>query len=43
MIGEGQEVFCGQAKDIPALLPERSVRCCVTSPPYWSLRGNRVK
>lgn len=34
----GNYIFCGQAKDILARLPERSVRCCITSPPYWSLR-----
>ncbi len=35
---EGSYIFCGQAKDVLTLLPDQSVRCCVTSPPYWSLR-----
>ena len=32
------ELCCGDALDVLASLPERSVRCCVTSPPYWGLR-----
>lgn len=31
-------VYCGDALEVLAALPEESVDCCVTSPPYWSLR-----
>lgn len=34
----GSHLFCGQAKCVLALLPDQSIRCCITSPPYWSLR-----
>jgi len=29
----------GSALDVLLSLPERSVHCCVTSPPYWNLRS----
>jgi DNA modification methylase len=28
----------GECRAILATLPERSIQCCVTSPPYWGLR-----
>jgi site-specific DNA-methyltransferase (adenine-specific) len=31
-------ILCGNALDILKLLPANSIRCCVTSPPYWGLR-----
>lgn len=31
-------VMVGDTRASLARLPERSVRCCVTSPPYWGLR-----
>jgi len=34
----GLTIFCGDARDVLRGLPERSVHCCVTSPPYWGLR-----
>ena len=30
--------FCGDCRHVLPTLPERSVHCCVTSPPYWGLR-----
>jgi DNA modification methylase len=35
----GPVVVCGDALDVLKTLPERSVQCCVTSPPYWGLRN----
>ena len=32
------DLYCGHALDVLAELPERSVQCVVTSPPYWGLR-----
>jgi len=31
-------LLVGNVLDVLPTLPERSVRCCVTSPPYWGLR-----
>lgn len=35
-------IICGKAEEVLELLPEKSFQCCVTSPPYWSLRDYRV-
>jgi len=35
-------LYCGDVRAILPTLPERSVRCCVTSPPYWGLRDYGV-
>ena len=32
-------LYLGNVTDVLARLPERSVQCCVTSPPYWGLRS----
>lgn len=34
----GIEIFHGDCRDVLAGLPEQSVQCCVTSPPYFGLR-----
>lgn len=34
----GSMILGGDARDVLALLPDRSVQCIVTSPPYWGLR-----
>lgn len=39
----GSVIFQGDAETILRRLPEKSVRCCVTSPPYWGLRDYGVK
>jgi len=31
-------LYCGDAIQVLQTLPEKSVQCCVTSPPYWGLR-----
>lgn len=31
-------LYCGDALAVLGTLPEASVQCCVTSPPYWGLR-----
>lgn len=31
-------VYCGNAIEVLKKLPDGSVNCCVTSPPYWGLR-----
>ena len=36
------EIVCGDCKDIMATWPEKSINCCVTSPPYWGLRDYGV-
>lgn len=32
------QIIQGDNREVLASLPERSVQCCVTSPPYWRLR-----
>lgn len=32
------KIHCGDALEVLKTLPEASVNCCVTSPPYWGLR-----
>ncbi|HYF06157.1 MAG TPA: DNA methyltransferase, partial [Acetobacteraceae bacterium] len=35
-------IICGDALSALPTLPERSVHCCVTSPPYYALRDYKV-
>ena len=35
-------IYCGDALKVLKSLPDRSVNCCVTSPPYWGLRDYGV-
>lgn len=35
-------VLIGDCRDVLATLPDASVQCCVTSPPYWGLRDYGV-
>jgi DNA modification methylase len=37
-IGTDSRVIQGDAREVLRSLPENSVHCCITSPPYWSLR-----
>jgi DNA modification methylase len=39
-IAEGREslIVLGDSREVLRHAPDNSVRCCVTSPPYWSLR-----
>jgi DNA modification methylase len=36
------KIFVGDCRDVLKTLPENSVHCCVTSPPYWGLRDYGV-
>ena len=31
-------IYCGDALEVLKTLPDASVQCCVTSPPYFGLR-----
>ena len=33
------QILTGDCRDVLATLPDRSVHCCVTSPPYFGLRS----
>ena len=35
-------LYCGDVLECLAALPDESVHCCVTSPPYWGLRDYGV-
>lgn len=39
---DGQTVYVGDCREVLRLLPDESVNCCVTSPPYWGLRDYGV-
>jgi DNA modification methylase len=32
-------LYLGHVLDVLAAMPEKSVHCCITSPPYWGLRS----
>lgn len=40
---DGQTVYVGDCREVLRLLPDESVNCCVTSPPYWGLRDYQVE
>lgn len=40
--GRHVRLYHGNVTDVLARLPEKSVHCCVTSPPYWGLRDYRT-
>ena len=33
------KIIVGEAREALSSLPEKSVQCCITSPPYWGLRS----
>ena len=35
---EANKIYCGDSLQVLQTLPENSVDCCVTSPPYYALR-----
>ncbi len=39
---EPNTVLCGDCLSILRTLPDQSVNCCITSPPYWGLRDYGV-
>jgi len=36
---EENTIICGDAREVLAQMPEESVHCVITSPPYWGLRS----
>ena len=36
-------ILLGDAIEQLRTLPDKSVHCCVTSPPYWGLRDYKIK
>ena len=32
------DVIAGNCLDVLPMQPERSVQCCITSPPYWTIK-----
>ncbi len=36
------EIICGKAGEVLKTLPDESVNCCISSPPYWALRDYGV-
>jgi len=44
MNGEWEnEIILGNALDILRQMPDESIQCCVTSPPYWGLRDYGIE
>lgn len=37
------KIICGDCLDVLSTLPDCSVNCCITSPPYWGLRDYGVE
>ena len=37
------KIICGAAEDVLKTLPDESVNCCISSPPYWALRDYGVE
>jgi DNA modification methylase len=37
------QIICGSNIDILKTLPDESVNCCITSPPYWALRDYGIE
>ena len=36
------EIYQGDCLEVLRILPDESINCCVTSPPYWGLRDYGV-
>lgn len=39
---ETNRIICGSAKEVLQTMPAESINCCISSPPYWSLRDYGV-
>ncbi|MCS6955593.1 MAG: DNA methyltransferase, partial [Candidatus Calescibacterium sp.] len=37
------KIICGDTFELIKAIPDDSIDCCVTSPPYWSLRDYNVQ
>ncbi len=35
-------IICGSAKEVLQTMPDKSINCCISSPPYWALRDYGV-
>ena len=35
---QADRIYCGDALTVLKTLPDNSVNCCITSPPYYALR-----
>jgi len=33
------DIKIGDCREVIKTIPEKSIHCCVTSPPYWGLRS----
>jgi DNA modification methylase len=38
MLDERFDILAGHCLDVLKEVPDQSVQCCITSPPYWGLR-----
>ena len=39
---ETNKIYQGNSLDVLKTFPDKSVNCCITSPPYWGLRDYGV-
>ena len=39
---QADRIYCGDALTVLKTLPDNSVNCCITSPPYYALRDYGV-
>lgn len=39
---EVNKIICGDALEVLKTLPDNSINCCISSPPYWALRDYGV-
>jgi len=39
---DGMIIYCRDAREALSCLPSKSVQCCITSPPYYSLRDYQI-
>ncbi len=37
------KIICGNCLEVLKQLPDESINCCITSPPYWALRDYEVE
>lgn len=40
---EVNKIICGDALEVLKTLPDNSINCCISSPPYWALRDYGVE
>ena len=40
---EVNKIICGDALEVLKTLPDNSISCCISSPPYWALRNYDVE